>query len=199
MLAFFRKKDKNFHCVCQAFPLPFHCLSLHLDVLPLLFLPVLNIWSARTGIEVNPDMDGPHGQKQALTTRLWPSDVLSCTPQTHFQWGQSCSWGEVQEQHELGGSSDAGMHFSQHSAKVAPNSLWQQHHPACRYCHKQVQNQVLTISSPDSFQTSLRQFISHFVCTSLDALDTSVPAFHSHAPSLVQRNPVFQAAHRESS
>lgn len=58
---------------------------------------------------------------------------------------------------------------------------------------------MLTISSPDSFQTSLRQFISHFVCTSLDALDTSVPAFHSHASSLVQRNPVFQAAHKESS
>lgn len=41
--------------------------------------------------------------------------------------------------------------------------------------------------------------MSHSVCTPLNALGISAPAFHIQAPSLVQRNPVVQAAHRESS
>lgn len=97
---------------------------------------------------------------------------------------------------EAGGT---GMHFSQCSAELAPNPLRQQHHLACRHRHKREENQVLTISSPDSFQTPLRRFMSHFVCTSLNALGVSAPAFHIHTPSLVQTNPVLQASHRESS
>jgi len=97
-------------------------------------------------------------------------------------------------------ASGTGMHFSPCSAELAPNPLQQQHHLAWGHCHKQKQNQVLTTSSPDSFQTSLRCFTSRFVCTSLNALDISAPAFHTQAPpSLAQRNPVLQAAHTESS
>lgn len=85
------------------------------------------------------------------------------------------------------------MHFSRCSAELAPNPLQQQH------CHEREQNQVLTISSPGSFQTPLRCFMLCFSCTSLNALDISASAFHIHAPNLVQTNPDLQAAHRESS
>lgn len=72
-------------------------------------------------------------------------------------------------------------------------------HPARSHCHKQEQTQVLTISSPDSFWTQLRCCMSRFVCTSRSALGVSAPAFRTHAPGLVQRNPVLQTAHGESS
>lgn len=72
-------------------------------------------------------------------------------------------------------------------------------HPACSHCHKREQTQVLTISSPDSFQTRLRCCVSRFVCTSPNALGVSAPAFRTHAPGLVQRNPVLQTAPGKSS
>lgn len=97
---------------------------------------------------------------------------------------------------EAGGT---GIRFSPCSAEVAPNPLRQQHHLAYRRCHKREENLVLTISSPDSFQIPLRCFMSCFVCTSLNALDISAPAFHIHAPSLAQMNPILQATHREIS
>lgn len=50
-LAFFRKKKhKNFYCVCQAFPLPFHLPSLHSAILP--FLYVLNNSICLIGLEM---------------------------------------------------------------------------------------------------------------------------------------------------
>lgn len=72
-------------------------------------------------------------------------------------------------------------------------------HPARSHCHKREQTQVLTISSPDSFRTRLRRCMSRFVCTSLSALGVSAPAFRTCSPDLVQRNPVLQTAHGESS
>lgn len=90
------------------------------------------------------------------------------------------------------------MHFPQCSAELVPNPLHQQHHPASRRSHKQEQNQVLTTSSPDIFLTPLRGFTSHFVCAASNALGISAPAFHIHAPSLVQKNPVWQDTYRQS-
>lgn len=91
------------------------------------------------------------------------------------------------------------MHFPQCSAELAPNPLQWQHHSASRQSHKQEQNQVLTTSSPDIFLTPLRGFMSHFVCTALNALGISAPAFHIHTPSLVQKNPVWKNTYRQSS
>lgn len=190
-LAFFRKKDKNFHCVCQAFPLPFYCLSLHFFFFQYWISGLPGQVSRWTLIWMDHMDKNKHWQHICGQAMSFLSHVrLISSGASHVLGGKcrsSTSWMEA-----------VAQECTFHSAL----QKWQQilsGGSTTQLAGTAINRWRIRFSPfpPNSFQTSLRQFISHFVCTSLNALDTSVPVFHIHAPSLVQRNPVFQAAQRK--